>query len=800
MQAPNRRVIVLIASALLAEGVGLRYGHAANAELWGVQLAGLLLVLGVAAELLLLSAGEKSDFDVVIGDRALKDRYRAMRRTKGATKVRAIWSADYSKVGIYFARERAYLVRARGLTVERLVDARLLDDALVQEGLMALLRDHADRLSVAETHCPWFECYLCSYTTRSGTEHLKALFVINDVLTRAPALGLYADSRDGPSQQSVAYAIEAWYENRVPKGRKLSELSQRELPGASRRSRLWRAVKRLAAAWLLESLRRLAEAARTTIARLVGVVLSLFGLAVLAVFLSHAGSGELWVIDFSLIALVLLVLIISYLLFHSPTLPVGVVTGEAALRRQYVEMRRTPGARLIQAIWSAKYQDVADYLLREREELQHAPDLRIQRLIDPFVLETPSLRLALGELGAPTPNLELAETVCPDFECFLCHYDHGDSQRVSALFVVNDAYERTPEVGILVSPTNDSESARFRPLTRTLREWFEHGLPQSPLRSTAPLSVVRGQRLSGSTEQGGPLSDPLGLPPVSGHDWDLSAGGYDEEVTQSTSDFLLPFMEAEHQLLRQAIDATVNTGRSGVTLLEVGSGTGRTLLRLAREGGGFRRVPELLIGIDNSREMLRVAESKQRAMLQKTTVGVLGRTTFAELDARNLTNVFSGGDIESGMDIEGGRAHAGLRNVDPGRYASSHKIVCNLLNTLGVLPDEGREIVLKEMRNAVSTQDWIVVSVFDAAAFAEEAPTLYRTLPKTVGIADLPDEAFDLGTTTFDYTDGGSGVRYFSHWFTRKEIIELVERCDCEIIEVQSVAGRGHFVIARRAA
>jgi SAM-dependent methyltransferase len=698
-------------------------------------------------------------------------------------------------VPLYFARERAYLARSKELKIERLVDTRILASPDVRTGLLALLRDHPTRLTASETDCPWFECFLCQYA-RAGESHLKALFVINDVRSHSPALGLYVDSRAGPTQKSVAYAIDAWYENRVVRGRALDELIANSPVPPGGHSRLRRYVTRIFTAWVVETCRIAWEHMSSAGTRLVALVVGLLVLALAANFLSNASDVSLWAIQAGLLALIFYVVARTYLLLHRPAPPAQVVSGEAALRRQYVEMRHTPGATSIQAIWSAKYVDAATYFRREREELQNDQQLTIDRLIDGAVLVIPEVRAALGELAARPSNLRVAGTTCPEFECFLCHYDHGSEQRSKALFVINDVYENTPELGLYFDP-EEAQLSQVRPVTHTLGVWFESGVEHRRLGE----GITGANRAMPAT--GAPAVQPTVLPtlansPVSQHDWNISALSYDEEVTESELDFLQGFMAGEYESLRDLAGSGEFAAQTGLTIIEVGSGTGRTLFALATKAAGVGRLPELLIGIDSSTEMLRVAEAKRQVLMRQASGGLLGRLAFISLDATSLTDVFLNGGIreEDGGRVLGDAVSTGL--LDVARFGSSQKVFCSLLNTLGVLDNVSRARSVREMAHAAGPDDLLVVSVFNAECFLDMAPSLYRSLPNTVGSPDIPDGAFDFTTSTFDHVDRPTGTRYTSHWFSEIEICTLLEREGIAVSGVTPIGECGHFVVGKR--
>jgi len=163
-------------------------------------------------------------------------------------------------------------------------------------------------------------------------------------------------------------------------------------------------------------------------------------------------------------------------------------------------------------------------------------------------------------------------------------------------------------------------------------------------------------------------------------------------------------------------------------------------------------------------------------------------------NGRRLSQYFIRGDVALDRLNRDLLTDEPSKNLDGRRYAASKKVICNLLNTLGVMDSQQRTEVVRNMISAVKPADRIVISVFDAACFRAEAPGLYRHIPRIVGQPRIPDSAFDWERSEFKLR-GPSGPGYFSHWFRKDEISNMLLDEGCEIVESKSISGFGHFLV-----
>jgi len=201
------------------------------------------------------------------------------------------------------------------------------------------------------------------------------------------------------------------------------------------------------------------------------------------------------------------------------------------------------------------------------------------------------------------------------------------------------------------------------------------------------------------------------------------------------------------------VDDIVSKGDS---LIEIGCGLGHFLLEF------INRV-KYCIGIDISQDMLEVA-----------------RKRAAEMGAeKNLFLI--NGDVVDSENL--------VRKNLPEDFWNSRKVVCCVLNTLGVMKSDVRVNVLKEMRKLVGSNGVFVLILFDKADFADRGINeFYRNVPELCGSFDTDSVDFENGEL---HTDNG----YYSHWFSREEVQNILKELDLEGKIIKK--GIGLFVVAR---
>lgn len=151
-----------------------------------------------------------------------------------------------------------------------------------------------------------------------------------------------------------------------------------------------------------------------------------------------------------------------------------ILEGEDALMTRYEDLRSGDGLTKIQAVWSATYPATAEYFRAEARFLQANPSVRVERFINPKVLD-PEATDALRELALSFPDrVSLFRTTLEAFECFVCHYQQrGGSRgtRVASILALNEVSggRSRPILGVGFDSDRD---LHLRGLSDTLDQWF----------------------------------------------------------------------------------------------------------------------------------------------------------------------------------------------------------------------------------------------------------------------------------------------------------------------------------------
>lgn len=270
--------------------------------------------------------------------------------------------------------------------------------------------------------------------------------------------------------------------------------------------------------------------------------------------------------------------------------------------------------------------------------------------------------------------------------------------------------------------------------------------------------------------------------------WDKAATIYDEYVTDTSHSFLRNFMKEEQELLHKAI-TDVARQSSKISLIEVGCGTGRTLFSYVTKPHILTKI-EYIIGIDNSKAMIDIAKLKMGELIRRRVFTAdAPQILFFLMEGKKVSRYFYQGKVMMEVLRRDFLLKEQLRSeFNEKRYAESTKIVCSLLNTLGVVEEDSRIAIVKNMVKALGPKDKIVISVLDANCFEEEAPVLYKALEPLVGYFNQTafiNELYIFKTDT-----------YYSHWFTKEEVIDLLTQAGCQGISIEHMQVGGHFVTA----
>lgn len=464
-----------------------------------------------------------------------------------------------------------------------------------------------------------------------------------------------------------------------------------------------------------------------------------------------------WSIVIALLGVIIYAIIEVYYQVTKPKPHVEVIEDQNTLKERYEEMRRTEGATCVQAIWSARYKDVEAYFKTEGNDLKLNQSLEVERLVNPNAIAH-KYHKQFAEFIRNNPNLKVWATDVKEFECYICEYVKGDVTRLKALLVLNDTLSRAPQLGIFIDP---ERSADLKPVVYALQSWFL-GLPRKRFPGTG-------------TETETETAENI---------WEVNAPAYDAYVTSTDYRFLRKFMDKEQKFLEREVSAIVDSGKS-VVIIEVGSGTGRTLFNLAKKRELLSKM-EYLIGIDNSQSMIRMARSKREASPLSLSSDEAGKLLFFHFDGTRLPQYFLRGRVE----VERLRRDVGngepLEKLDAKVFEKTTKIICCLLNTVGVMDQGIRVEVIRSMVSAASPSDLLIFSVLSSASFNKYAPELYKTIQPLVG--DFEGNAFHQDSCEFK-TD-----KYYSKWFDKQGFCATLEEEGCSNINVKPVDDSGYFI------
>jgi SAM-dependent methyltransferase len=479
--------------------------------------------------------------------------------------------------------------------------------------------------------------------------------------------------------------------------------------------------------------------------------------------------------------------------------PVRVVFGESPSREICTELRTSGTPVLIEGIWASSYthESIMEYFRREADELRTNRSLRVNRIINPDALAPETWReftdlwhrspLPLQQRWDVSTNRNVRR-----FELFSVQY--ADTDRESAAAII----------------CNDLGGPRPRPAFAMLFD------PQVEPRVSAGVNFVQGwfEDVALDSER---------LVPRSELTWqtDQVAVAYDNQVWKNPAlpSFFDEYKRGEQRLLCETLERCAdNNERRKVTLVEVGCGTGRALIEAAQPEL-FEQI-EYLIGFDSSWGMLRKAGHNLRAELAGAGTdprrrGLLERVVFCAMNAATMDLHFHEGTLQSQRDELPDTALAWQpdgASVDLDSYRESQKVFACMLNTLGVIPDHDRARIIANMVAALGVGDYLVLSVFNAQAFAEGAPQLYSQMRGVTQAQDEQYEHFDGHEAVFRVS-GQPG--YFSRWFsldardggtgedvTVNGMLDRVEREFRDRIELQRevipIEEAGHFVRLKR--
>lgn len=260
--------------------------------------------------------------------------------------------------------------------------------------------------------------------------------------------------------------------------------------------------------------------------------------------------------------------------------------------------------------------------------------------------------------------------------------------------------------------------------------------------------------------------------------WEKKASIYDRFVTKTRNPLLRLYISKEQELLDKFLKKMIakNPGKK-ITIFEIGSGTGRMLLRYITKPDLIDKC-EYLIGIDEATAMYNISIFKINELAPKISKSSLSdKFVFLNLRAENLSRYFNRGRILM-KKLNEDDVNGCLRKIDPKKYDESIKVVINLLNTLGVIK-ETKQLVARNMVKITGSNGRIVISVFNGTSFSKHASNIYHSIRNIVGKFD--EKSFLYHEMDF-VTDS-----YYSHWFTNKELKNSMKNAGCINIRVKPI-------------
>ncbi|MEM2129034.1 MAG: hypothetical protein QXZ70_00395 [Candidatus Bathyarchaeia archaeon] len=259
--------------------------------------------------------------------------------------------------------------------------------------------------------------------------------------------------------------------------------------------------------------------------------------------------------------------------------------------------------------------------------------------------------------------------------------------------------------------------------------------------------------------------------------WNEMAGSFDEYVTRSKIEALNRYMFNEKFYLDNVI---AECTEKDVSLIEIGSGTGRLLTRylqpqtIADEYSRTNRdckISEVisdkvkfLVGVEVAEKMI---EENIRNLEKNGLVKHLDKRIFLFNARAEYLDYFISPDLETEKCIA----------LKKGGFWKTKRIACAMLNTLGIMRPGVRQLSIKKMKEIAGADGVIVLSVFDGSKFLEGVEKIYSPLEDFVGDF-IPEINIDYERHIFTTMRG-----YYSHWFEENEIKGMLERNNLQITD-----------------
>jgi len=399
----------------------------------------------------------------------------------------------------------------------------------------------------------------------------------------------------------------------------------------------------------------------------------------------------------------------------------------------------------INAIWIANWGDLKSYSHKEGDLYTKArkagKDLRIKRLINKSTVDKKNMNDHLEELKSLYENDGNFGYVCKNlnvdaFEVMICV---GDNVPISALLTIHQKqYEPSidvngetitghdePSIGIYLEGTHGESHIRTM---LSLRKWFNDNW------------AMAGQRDL-----------------YYGRQWGNPEKWY-ELITPPQYDKFKEYIDLELNELRNILQEITH---KWISLIEVGSGSGRIFSSLPRE---LQDKISYMIGIDSSSEMVEFATE----IISKNRV-ISNKTFFIEMDGQELDTYIDDGKLK----FDRFNAKPSLKGLKKelsrieGPFNESIKVVCCMMNTLGAVEKKSRRDMINSMIRASGKNSYVLLSFLKGESFPMYSREFYSYLKEITGDFDdntaFNDKSHEFHTRT----------RYVSKWFTEPDIRDL---------------------------
>jgi hypothetical protein len=426
---------------------------------------------------------------------------------------------------------------------------------------------------------------------------------------------------------------------------------------------------------------------------------------------------------------------------------VQVLLDEHEIKQACLKLRE--GAAEIRGSWCSRYKrdEIVAYFQQEHSDLMTNRDLIVHRTVNPNVVGEAwdeFYDLWSRSDAKARWKIKLNSTIS---DAELLHVRYADGRSPVGVMVINEVRETAiasdPAVGLIFDP---SEERWLRHGVNFIERWLEQ-ISNDP--KSKPLTRHYTRTWGGSVPR-----------------------AYDRSVWKNPDlpEFFKGYLREEQRMLIDLVDRCANESANRVTLVEVGCGTARAMIRCATPD--LVNKMQYIIGFDASAGMLKEAENNLREAIAEhegaDELEILHRVRFTLLDALAMNLHFSEGSLLSpqGSHFPG----IGLKwapegdvetyEVDQMAYFDSRKVFCCMLNTLGVFSDEQRLVVLENMVRAMREGDYLALSLLDGDIFSDGARLFYSSIRDVTQATD-EQEKYEDNIAVFRTT---GDPPYWSRW------------------------------------